>query len=288
MVHSLSILIFVGFIVTFSVSQIVRENSVATPGRTVLWELATNSEDVVVNAQSIADKIQYTSRSTHPADVAEYLSQHISDYQVVALFATDSVADMVSTGAVAESVRSSPSAHVFSNIYHPNTKMVRRSISDSILDLPAMTSTQTVSLKEFKDIISKSATPTTAATYKVVVAADDSLDGLFAATAHSSPRILFVAVQEPTLNGIAPATVAHYKRILGSSSSQSAYRPPSGAEFSIYYGDTNYLYITPDIFTGLMTFLFMFFVVLIGLSCMGSIQGMSTFYDKVPVVGKEA
>lgn len=71
------------------------------------------------------------------------------------------------------------------------------------------------------------------------------------------------------------------------SDSKSKYYSPEGAEYSIYYADT-YLYITPDIFTGLMTGIFMFFVALIGLTCLGNIQGNSTFIEKLPIVGKEA
>lgn len=61
---------------------------------------------------------------------------------------------------------------------------------------------------------------------------------------------------------------------------------PEGAEYSIYYANT-FLYITPDIFTGLMTGLFLFFTVLIGVSCLNSIQGPATFATKSPPVGKE-
>lgn len=69
--------------------------------------------------------------------------------------------------------------------------------------------------------------------------------------------------------------------------STSKYYSPEGAEYSIYYADT-YLYITPDIFTGLLSGIFMCFVALLGLTCLGSIQGNSTFVDKLPIVGKEA
>jgi hypothetical protein len=84
------------------------------------------------------------------------------------------------------------------------------------------------------------------------------------------------------------------RRMLASnSSSDSTYNStlPEGSEFSIYYftdKDHGYLYLTPDIFTGLMTALFMTFTVLIGLRCLGEIQGMSAFYEKQPLVGREA
>lgn len=81
-----------------------------------------------------------------------------------------------------------------------------------------------------------------------------------------------------------------YRRKLSTASSDlidgKSYKP-EGGEYAIYYEDT-YLYITPDLFTGLLTGLFFFFVFYLGLSCLGSIQGMSSFYDKLPSVGKEA
>lgn len=66
----------------------------------------------------------------------------------------------------------------------------------------------------------------------------------------------------------------------------SIYYKPEGGEYAIYYADT-YLYITPDIFTGIMTGLFMFFVLYTGYSCLGSIQGASSFVMKPIPNGKE-
>ena len=64
------------------------------------------------------------------------------------------------------------------------------------------------------------------------------------------------------------------------------YYKPEGAEYSIYYANT-YLYMTPDLFTGLITGVFFFFVLLIGFNCLGQIQGPGSFVMKGPVVGKE-
>mmetsp|Transcript_1301 Transcript_1301/g.1366 ORF Transcript_1301/g.1366 Transcript_1301/m.1366 type:complete len:286 (+) Transcript_1301:144-1001(+) len=114
-------------------------------------------------------------------------------------------------------------------------------------------------------------------------------------------KILFVSYEEvkpsniPILNTNNHASrrlLGEYSRILSTVTYSSdiidgVYYKPEGSEYSIYYADT-YLYITPDIFTGIMTGLFIFFTVLIGMTCLGSIQGMSSFYDKIPVVGREA
>jgi hypothetical protein len=62
---------------------------------------------------------------------------------------------------------------------------------------------------------------------------------------------------------------------------------PEGSEFTIYKGAT-YLYLTPEMFTGIMTALFMFFTMLIGFKCLGAISGSNTFVTKMPALGKEA
>jgi hypothetical protein len=105
-----------------------------------------------------------------------------------------------------------------------------------------------------------------------------------------SSKTLFVAMQEPTSE--APAATAHYSRILASKSSNlvdGIYYKPEGAEYSIYYADT-YLYLTPDIFTGLLSGFFFLFTILIGVSCMNQIQGPTSFSHKenVPAIGREA
>ena len=58
--------------------------------------------------------------------------------------------------------------------------------------------------------------------------------------------------------------------------------------FSMYKENTEYLYMTPDLFTGIMTALFCIFVLYVGFSFLGGIQGPSSFVMKGPDVGKEA
>lgn len=107
-------------------------------------------------------------------------------------------------------------------------------------------------------------------------------------------KVLFAAVDENNAV-VRPAEKGEFARVLqeGEGETDPIYvygdplYKPEGAEYSIYYAG-QYLYITPDIFTGLLTSLFIAFTLLTGLSCLGSIQGMSSFYDKLPAVGKEA
>ena len=58
--------------------------------------------------------------------------------------------------------------------------------------------------------------------------------------------------------------------------------------FSMYKENTNYLYMTPDLFTGLMTALFFAFILYLGFSYLGGIQGPTSFIMKGPDVGREA
>ena len=67
----------------------------------------------------------------------------------------------------------------------------------------------------------------------------------------------------------------------------SPYYSPEGCEYSIYYAG-QYLYVTPEILTGILTGLFMLFVISTGLSKLNSIGNNSTFVTKMPVLGKEA
>jgi hypothetical protein len=111
-----------------------------------------------------------------------------------------------------------------------------------------------------------------------------------AALSDKDAAVTFVAVHEPAENAFAPQQLSSYRRMLatttGGAIGTSSYLP-EGSEYSIY-SQGKYLYITPDIFTALMTMLFVFFVILTGLGCLGAIQGPSAFVNKAPIVGREA
>lgn len=131
-----------------------------------------------------------------------------------------------------------------------------------------------------------------------------------AARVHRS-LIVFAALDGPTNKAMLPDLVDDYQRVLGfqqtsslspfsrsnsttngtvvyapANSSTGIFYKPEGAEYSIYYADT-YLYITPDIFTGLLTFIFVTFVTIIGLSCLNQLQGASSFVMKPIPLGRE-
>ena len=49
-----------------------------------------------------------------------------------------------------------------------------------------------------------------------------------------------------------------------------------------------YVYMTPNIFAGLLFMLLFIVITWIGVSCMGAVQGQDTFTDKMPSIGREA
>ncbi len=102
----------------------------------------------------------------------------------------------------------------------------------------------------------------------------------------STKNIAFVALEEPT--SFAPAEEGDYRRILNGWNiiTEDDLYLPEGTEWTIFYAG-QFLYLTPELFTGLMTMIFMFFVGLIGFQCLGDVQGPSTFPNKLPPLGKE-
>ena len=102
----------------------------------------------------------------------------------------------------------------------------------------------------------------------------------------SAKDVLFVAVKDGLAH--APSMQANYHRMLDLSNAvygEPGYLP-EGTEFTIWYNN-QYLYLTPDIFTGIMTMLFIAYVLWIGIGCIGDIQGPGTFASKLPTIGKE-
>ena len=117
--------------------------------------------------------------------------------------------------------------------------------------------------------------------------------------------VTYIAFEEPDAKAIKPTKQGHFSSLVVDSSAdvrrlqtsnassnssvtiESTYLyKPEGAEYSIYYANT-FLYITPDIFTGLLTGIFMVVTALCGISCLGQIQGPATFTTKSPPIGKE-
>jgi hypothetical protein len=253
----------------------------SAPGRAIFWTpgSATDSHDPVYNSQS-----------TTVNQLSEILSNQAAQKELLVIFCAD---DEKSSGfytqsAMTSSIKQSDDATVFPYVYHA-MESATQNICTDILASDSLKDVSTVSLSEIGSILaSKSADLLNNGvldTFLVSVpAADADMVSSVYSQIDSSAKSLFVALQNPS--GAAPAKRGNYRRILGSLNEDGVDYLPEGCEFSIYKQNT-YLYLTPDIFTGLMTMLFVFFVLLTGYRCLGDIQGPSTFASQLPALGKE-
>ena len=250
--------------------------------------------------------LQHDTRTIEAPIISSMLDKAAWKHEVVALLKSeDSPIDMDS---IKEIIKNS-NTEVMSSVYHAKDGM---SIHDNILSANVMKDSQVMNLDEFSDHINSQKNINNGIfrnnrpdAYEIQLNGDKAEGSILREIANSSPRpILFVASKEPSVDLLlAPSNNAQYSNILYSRSrvlaatgsnvtanytvDSSLLYKPEGAEYSIYYAST-FLYITPDLFTGIMTGLFIFFVLLTGLSCLNAIQGHETFASKQCPVGKEA
>ena len=284
-------------VAVFSLSLLLLGQA-ANSGNVAAW---SNQE----RASTDGSGIRYNTKSVVPSQMTEKIQSSYNDYdmKVVLSMANERGSTsqrMASLAPISAAIKASQQADVMSNVYHSNIEN-RKALLEHLLSSEMLKEAQKVDLSEVIERIQSVPKDNSRHSFHVAVDTEDAehhvqLKKLFdAARAQPHRKVAFVAVDEPSEGVVLPEQSGEYHRLLSSSaapkprtsSSSSTTAPATGAEFSIYYEGT-YLYITPDLFTGIMTALFMFFVALTGLRCMGTIQGMSAFYDRVPSNGKEA
>lgn len=257
------------------------------PGQALVWSNAHTSGP------------RYVTRSVDEAQLSQWIATEGRDAELVVLFTQEEKAGTspcrevqqllasASTGAAAEPT-------VFKYVYALSPSLPqalqRAAHTEALLVVPP----EQVSEETLSALLQNGQTDLVhvplSAEKKVSFGAAQTLRSLLANT--QGKKVLFAAVDENPA-AVRPAEKGEFARVLQEGETDPVYvygeplYKPEGAEYSIYYAG-QYLYITPDIFTGLLTSLFIAFTLLTGLSCLGSIQGMSSFYDKLPVVGKEA
>lgn len=263
-----------------------------TPGRAVMW---TNADVSSRRADSTAaDAEQVITRS----------SSFLDNKEMTIVFTSESSSPVFSHESIHTAVNKATEVVSYPHIYL-SAATPRQSIEDSLdakLQLEPTTLDSLMTMTQHCE-------STCILNDKVHNAYKIALTNSKEESAHlkhfmsiaASIPISFIALEEPSpeafLTDLAPAMYRHllandssvgYNTISGNGTvvdSALLYKP-EGAEYSIYYANT-YLYITPDIFTGLFTGLFIFFVALTGINCLGSIQGPASFATKSPPVGKE-
>lgn len=219
--------------------------------------------------------------------------------------AADHSKDISSLDLVMDSLKRSHQSTVFPHVFHTSSssESPKLHLHDFILPVDMILERRSISLTELLNEVSMRSSEVVtdkskASSSRVIVdvslsslSGDNDYEELHRVLAMKHISTLFILLDAGPLQQQQQQQQSiefgHYDRILSTDTTDGDYYLPEGSEYSIYYADT-YLYLTPDIFTGLLTSIFMAFVVLVGLSCMGSIQGMSSFYDKIPAVGREA
>lgn len=261
------------------------------PGRCAIWS--------PTNGLSASE---YRTQSIGIPQLNHLLNEKAKNTEIVALFKTSDERPVLAHSSVKDSIRESSSSLILPNIYHTELKDTQSKILD---DSNLFKDMKEIDIASFVQIL-ESHNSASGATlgpmnngvtdvYQITLTGHETehanlkLCTELASKDLKSP-ILFVAIEEPEKNAKFPESDGHYNRILSTASSSNIdgiYYKPEGGEYSIYYANT-YLYITPDIFTGLMTSIFVFFVLLTGYSCLGAIQGNSCYPTKMPVLGREA
>ena len=305
-------------VVMASVSQVLALGA----GQAVLWTPAAGSQ--------VFPSTKYHTATMQTHDLPAYVKQHVSGREgclVVLLHGAEEKEGVrqsaLSVPAVVKSAHASYDAVMLNAIYQSSSAQKASSASPAADALRSGVGTsssvgsQSRQVRTMQDLQlllearrAQAGSPRAHVEEMVEVAvgaADaDAVQAVHATiSSGNAGSVLLVAVVEPTdtapaaraaaygtATPAAAAVQAKIQRRVASSSSSETQTPeyrPSGTEFSIYHSQ-DYLYITPDIFTAIMTVAFIAVTMYLGLSCVDSIQGASSWTDEksVPPIGKEA
>lgn len=272
------------------------EGSISHPGKAIFWSPSTKESKTTP---------EYLTQSIDIRKLGSLLDAKAQNFEVVVYFRSHAeTRELFNNKQVRRAILQSESSTVLPYVYFSS----ETDFADSSVVLKESKKVSADGLLEMLETEDSSFSNGRIDAFEVTLSGNNEIDynliseisrNAAELSASKGATILFVVVEEPiissssTMGDMTTSTVseAHFSRVLASSISSlntdGLYYKPEGCEYAMYYAAT-YLYITPDIFTGLFTGIFMFFVCLTGYTCMGSIQGNSTFPNKMPVVGKEA
>lgn len=232
----------------------------------------------------------YRTQTTDTTQLSGYLKDEIKSKEMFVIVKKEDKSSPLTVPYIANSIKSSSQAVIIPHLYAVDASSAKRSLVEHLEGNGVVQNVKHVSLTQLHEIVVGSSSPLKNGqldTYVVTVSGDASEESEFKAISKAarSSAVMIMVAEDPS--AIAPTEHAQYSRVLTS----PFYKHPNvtweGGEFSIYY-QGKYLYMTPDILTGVMTGLFFFFALLIGFNCLGAIQGPSTFANKLPPLGKEA
>lgn len=250
----------------------VSANSAVAPGKIFLWSPSGSKKTE-----------KHLTASHHVSTAIEHIKNTIGKYEAVVVF-NNVVRSTLDNAEVKNAIKNAPFKHIISHVYS-EAKNINDNVRENLATESTSIDTVSAVLKDLQANKGKLSNKKPEV-YHVTFDPAQHMESFNELEKFASQRdILFIGIDEAHADAAAPRRLKNTNP--DPNDSTSIYYKPEGAEYAIYYANT-YLYITPDIFTGLMTGLFFVFVLYTGIGCLGSIQGMSSFYEKLPSVGREA
>lgn len=261
-------------------------SAAGAPGKLAVWSARGNNRRRTTNGPAVKDATSYDSRTFEVDSVADRVAALTQNAEVVVFI---DHAEQKFPQSVMASIKSANALDAFPHVYQSSSTQGTNALGAAVKNCATFRGAQTdLSALDNEAIYSDSKMDAFVVSLKGTKADESVLSKL--AEIGERKYVVFVAVEEPT--SVAPVAKAEYARLLQSQdgndmdiSADELYMP-EGTEFTIFYAG-HYLYLTPDLFTGIMTMLFLFFVGLIGFQCLGDIQGPACFPTKLPPLGKE-
>lgn len=254
-------------VATLLVSLVATVQGANTPGRALFWSSTRGNAPAT-----------YRTKSSTFDDVHNMLQDEALNKDLVVTFCSENeeTNEFFTTPHFAASVQGSDHAVMMPNVY-------RTRDNQGASMCAASSTSQVVSVDEMVSTLSSDISSTRNNFMIPLQGSDHTSEAVQQLLTQLHQRnALIVGLQNPEV--AAPSVKGQYSRLL--QDNQDDNYNPEGTEWTIYYQNT-YLYLTPDLFTGLMTFLFCTFVLFTGFSCLGQIQGPSTFVHVMPTLGKE-
>lgn len=242
----------------------------------------------------------FTTRTITSNQIDSFVNRHSSDANIIVF--VDSYSNKVKDKLKHSISHNSRKFEVLSSVYtDENSKKLP---SHAILENDIIKTAESTSIKNVFEHIQNNKNSNNKDSkkqvYRTQIKADSDITTLDSiaklGSSKSNSNVLFIMVEEGKKPSFAPKEESklltqEYEeqetRRLASSSSSSSSSSKHNQGLSIWY-DEDHLYITPDIFTAIMTSLFLTAGAFIGLTCLGAIQGPKSFVDRSPTVGREA
>jgi hypothetical protein len=264
------------FYLLFTINSLLTLGHITSPSKVAIWR---NDE--------VHKKSDHYSKFLDSNDLLNIVSDYIMNADYFIFLKNSKSTSLFSDSNIVHSIQSASDSMMFPNVYKRDSEKLESKISN----LPCFRDSETKTLSELYEILNvKERKNSDSESVRGITAICDDSNDYLKQINELNLKLAFICVSESSEVPKVPDIDGNYYRLLSASNSTSnstnIYYKPEGTEYSIYYA-SKYLYITPDIFTGLITGIFFALVLYTGLNCLSSIQTPSTFSSKNPAVGRE-